>query len=188
MTIFLISESFILVLTVLTPQQKEKIARLWCSKENNNRNLDNSEIWFCDDDGGTCRFQFDITSQPQRKEIEELQNKVKEYENQHGKMENDKGNPYSEKLVSLYTHSSNRPDNNEIIGMVKSDKHDSGGNTYQSILGDCFLLTRAKANKKYMILTDKEMYDYFCYRCKTILGEIKLVYLDSDKHGYLLEN
>ena len=92
------------------------------------------------------------------------------------------------KLARLYGQSPNQPNNREIIGMVKSGKHDSGGNTYQSILGDCFLLTRAKADKKYMILTDKEMYDYFRSRCKAILGEIKLVYLDSDKHKYLLEN
>ena len=57
--------------------------------------------------------------------------------------------------------------------MVKSSKQSSGRNTYNAILGDCFLLTRAKANKKYMILTYKEMYDYFRGRCKAILGEIE---------------
>ena len=176
------------MLTDLKPLQKEDIARLWCSKENNNMNLSSDKVWFWDDDGEMYLFQFDITSQPQRKEIEELQNKVKEYENQHGKIENYRDNPYFIKLAGLHGHSADKPDNREIIGMVKSGKHDSGGNTYQSILGDCFLLTKAKADKKYMILTDKEMYDHFLYRCKAILGEIKLVYLDIDKHRYLLEN
>ncbi len=176
------------MLTVLTPLEKEKIARLWCSKENNNMNLSNDEVLFWGDDGGMYPFQFDITSQPQRKKIEKLEKKRKEYENQHVKTKNFLDNPYIMKLARLYGQSPNQPNNREIIGMVKSGKRDSGGNTYQSILGDCFLLTRAKADKKYMILTDKEMYDYFRSRCKTILGEIKLVYLDIDKHRYLLDN
>ena len=176
------------MLTVLTPQQKKEIARLWCSKENNNMNLDSNQVLFWGDGGEMYSFQFDITSYPQRKEIEKLQEERKEYENQHGKIKNFQDDPYIMKLANLYGSSPDKPDNREIIGMVKSGKHDSGGNTYHSILGDCFLLTRAKADKKYMILTNKEMYDYFLYRCKAILGEIELVYLDSDKHRYLLDN
>lgn len=128
-----------------------------------------------------------LTSHPQRKEIEELQKKVKEYKNKHGKIENYQDNPYFKELIGMYFHSPDKPDNREIIGMVKSGKHSGGGNTYHAILWDCFLLTRAKADKKYMILTDKEMYDYFCGRCKAILGEIELVYLNPDEHRYLLD-
>ena len=43
------------------------------------------------------------------------------------------------------------------MGMVKSGRRGSGGDTYHSILGDCFLWTRAKVDKKYMILTDEEI-------------------------------
>ena len=83
----------------LTPLQKEEIGKLWCSKENNNMNLNSDEVWFWDDVGKMYRFQFDITSHPQRKEIEELQKKVKEYENQHGKIENYQDNPYFKELI-----------------------------------------------------------------------------------------
>ena len=88
----------------------------------------------------------------------------------------------------MYDVLSSTPDRRKVIGMVKSGKHNSNGNTFQSILGDCFLLTRAKADKKYMILTDKEMYDYFHKRCKAILGKIKLVYLDVSLHRHLLND
>ena len=88
-------------------------------------------------------------------------------------------------MSALHGHSP-KYDKREIVGMVKSGKHNSSGTTYHSILGDCFLLTKVKADKKYMILTDKEMYDYFLYRCKEILDEIILVHLDADKHKHLL--
>ena len=88
----------------------------------------------------------------------------------------------------MYDISSSTPDHRKVIGMVKTGKHKPNAITYQSILGDCFLLTRAKADKKYMILTDKEMYDYFHKRCKAILGKIKLVYLDVSLHRHLLND
>ena len=88
----------------------------------------------------------------------------------------------------MYDISSSTPDHRKVIGMVKSGKYNSNANTFQSILGDCFLLTRAKADKKYMILTDEKMYDHFQDRCKAILGEIKLVYLDVSLHRHLLND
>jgi len=175
-------------MTALTWQQKEEIARLWCSKENNNIKLTKDRIVFWDNNNTMYPFEFDITSHPRRKEIEIINYKIKQYEEQHGKIENWRNNPYFTELTSLYGISPDQPDNREIIGMVKSGKHDSGGVTYQSILGDCFLLTIAKADKKYMILTDKEMYDYFLDRCKGILDEILLVYLDLDEQRQLLDN
>ena len=88
----------------------------------------------------------------------------------------------------MHGHSPDKPDHREIIGMVKSGKQSSGRNTYHAILGDCFLLTRAKADKKYMIMTDKKIYDYFYDRCKVILNEIELVYLNPDEYRYLLDD
>lgn len=79
-------------------------------------------------------------------------------------------------------------DKREIIGMVKSSKYDNSGNAYASILGDCFLLNWANADKKYMVLTDQKMYDYFIGRCEPLLDEIMLVYLDPDEHKELLDN
>ena len=70
--------------------------------------------------------------------------------------------------------------------MHMSHIYGNSSSAYASILGDCFLLNRACADKKYMILTDQKMYDYFLGRCKPILGEIMLVYLDLDKHKELL--
>ena len=43
-----------------------------------------------------------------------------------------------------------------------------------------------KADKKYMILTDKKMCGYFLSRCEGILDEITLVYLDPDEHRQLI--
>jgi len=175
-------------LTYLTPLQKEEIGRLWCSKENNNIKLNKEQIWFWDNSDKMYLFEFDITSNPQRKEIEELQEKIKKYERQHGVINDKLSHPYVIELIGMYDHSPDKPDNIEVIGMVKSGKHSNGGNTYHSILGDCFLLTKAKADKKCMILTDKEMYDYFQGRCKAILDEIELVYLNPNEHRYLLDN
>lgn len=168
--------------------QKEEIARRWCSKENNNITLTKELVIFWDKTNKMHPFEFDITSHPRRKEIEIINSKIKQYEEQHGKIKNMIDNPYFKELVGMYGFSPGQIDNREIIGMVKSGKHDSGGVTYASILGDCFLLTKAKADKKYMILTDKDMYDYFLGRCDGILDEITLVYLDIDKHKQLLEN
>ena len=130
-------------------------------------------------------FEFDIVSHPRRKNIEDVNTKIKQYEQQHGKIENFLDNPFWRDLSALYGQSP-KYDKREIVGMVKSGKHNNNLNTYQSILGDCFLLTKTKAVKKYMILTDKEMYDYFLNRCKGILDEIILVHLDTDKHRQLL--
>jgi hypothetical protein len=165
----------------------EEIARRWCSKENNNIKLTKERVVFWDTDKNMYQFEFDITSHPRRKEIEIINSKIKQYEEQHGKINNMIDNPYFKELVGMYCLSPGQFDNREIIGMVKSGKHDNGTN-YESILGDCFLLTKAKADKKYMILTDKDMYDYFLGRCKGILDEITLIYLDIDKHKQLLEN
>ena len=168
--------------------QKEEIARRWCSGENNNVKLTKELVIFWDNNNTMYPFEFDITSHPKRKEIEMINSKIKQYEEQHGKIKNVADNPYFKELVGMYCISPGEVDNREIIGMVKSGKHDRGSVTYQSILGDCFLLTKAKADKKYMILTDKEMYDYFLGRCNGILDEIMLVYLDLDEHKQLLEH
>jgi len=167
--------------------QKEEIARRWCSKENNKIKLTKELVVFWDNNNTMYPFEFDITSRPKRKEIEIINSKIKQYEKQHGKIKNVVDNPYFKELVGMYGISPGQIDNREIIGMVKSGKHDSGGVTYESILGDCFLLSRAKADKKYMILTDKAMHDYFLDRCKGILNEILLVYLDLNEHKQLLE-
>ena len=175
----------------LNPFQKEDIARLWCSKENN-MELRKEIVLFWDDAGKMYPFEFDIASHPQRKEIKELQEKLKKYEEVHGKIKDRWNDQYFKehfvKVMGLYAQSPDTPDNREVIGMVKSGKHDSGGNTFRSILGDCFLLTRAKADKKYMFLTDIEMHSYFQKRCNGILDEIELVYLNVDEHEYLLKN
>ena len=163
------------------------MGRRWCSRENNNIKLDSEQVLFWDDDEKIYLFQFDIASHPRRKEIEFVWNNIKEYEKQHGK--NKQWSVYHKELIGLHGYSFDEPDDREIIGMVKSGKYDKSGNTtYESILGDCFLLTRVNAKKKYMILTDKEMYDYFYGRCKPILQDIDLIYLDVDEHRYLLDD
>ena len=173
----------------LSAQDKEDIARLWCSKENNIE-LVKEQICFWDDSDKMHLFEFDITSHPRRKEIKKLQEKIKKHEHKHGKIKYDHpfDDPFALELAGMDGISSSTPDKREIIGMVKTGKHNPNAITFQSILGDCFLLTRAKADKKYMILTDKEMYDYFHKRCKAILGEIKLVYLDVSLHRHLLND
>jgi len=168
--------------------QKEELGRKWCSKENNGIKLTKDFVWFWDDNNNMYLFEFDITSHPHRKKIEEVNSKIKQYENIHGKITNYQDNPYFTELVGLYGHTEGIPDKREIIGMVKSNKYGKSGSAYASILGDCFLLNRANANKKYMVLTDQKMYNYFFGRCKPILGEIMLVYLDPDKHKELLNN
>ena len=175
------------MLTDLKPEQIEEIGRAWCSRENDNIPLERDDVLSWDSDGNLHKFRFDITSLPQRKEIEELDRKRKEREKQHGKS---KDCPDVQALIEsarLYGRSPDKPENREIVGMVKSGKLDEHGNTYQKILGDCFLLTRARADKKYMILTDKDMYDHFHRRCKAIMGEIELVYLNPDEHRHLLD-
>ena len=171
----------------LTPMQKEEISRLWCSKENNMK-LDKDHVWFWDENDNIYQFEFDIASNPRRKEIEELEEKIRKQEKQYGKTANTLDTSYILKRSELYGRSSDGPDHREVIGMVKSGKHSNGNNTYHAILGDCFLLSKAKADKKYMILTDKIMYDYFYERCKAILGEIELVYLDPYEYRYLLDD
>lgn len=168
--------------------QKEEMARRWCSKENDGIKLTKDKVWFWDKSNNMYGFEFDITSQSNRKEIEELNSKIKQYEKTHGKINHYKNNPYFMELTSLYGHTEGEPDKREIIGMVKSSKHDKANVAYESILGDCFLLSRAYADKKYMVLTDQKMYDYFLGRCKPILNEIILVYLDPNEHKELLEN
>jgi len=46
-----------------------------------------------------------------------------------------------------------------IVGEIKSGKKSRGN--YIGALSDCFFLTRVKASKKLLILTDKEFYGYF---------------------------
>lgn len=137
-------------------------------------------------------FEFDIASHPRRKEIEELQKELEKYEEEHGKIKDLWNDQYYFehliKAVGLRAESPDTPDNREVVGMVKSGKHDSNGNTFRSILGDCFLLTKAKADNKYMILTDQEMHDYVRNRCKGLLDEIELVYLDADENKDLLND
>ena len=174
-------------MTDFTPLQHEEIGRLWCSKENNNINLSSDNIVFWDDDEKLCLFEFDIASPPRRKENEKLLKKIKEHKEQHGKIES--GPDYSSivELSKLVGYSPGTLDKREIIGMVKSGSHTRNRHTFQAILGDCFLLTRAKADKKYMILTDKKMYDYTHDRCKAILSEIELVYLNPYEQRHLLK-
>ena len=153
----------------LKPLQKEEIARRWCSKKHDIK-LEKTHVLFWDSDGMMYPFEFDIASHPRRKEIEELQEELKKYEEEHGKIKDWWNDQYSFehliKEVSLRAESPNTPDNRKVVGMVKSGKHDSGGNTFRSILGDCFLLTKVKADNKYMILTDQEMHDYVRKRCE----------------------
>ena len=171
----------------LTPNQKEDIARLWCSKENDIE-LVKEHIFFWNNSGHMYIFEFDIVSRQRSKEIKKLQEKIKKHENQHGKIKDN--HTLAQELSGLRYggYSDKNPDKREVIGMVKTGKHKPNAITFQSILGDCFLLTRAKADKKYMILTDKEMYDYFHKRCKAILGKIKLVYLEVSLHRHLLND
>ncbi|MFY9300458.1 MAG: hypothetical protein WAO91_04645 [Candidatus Nitrosotenuis sp.] len=75
----------------------------------------------------------------------------------------------------------------EVAGMVKAVKLNPNGPEFQTVLGDCFLLTKIKAKRKYMILTNPEFYEHFKRRTEGILGEITLVYLDPEKHRHLLE-
>ena len=153
--------------------------------------LEKTIVLFWDSMGRMHPFEFDIVSHPRRKEIEELQEELKKYE-EHGKIKDLWNNQYFKenliKTIGLYGESPDAPDNREVVGMVKSGKHDSNGNTFHSILGDCFLLTKAKADKKYMILTDLEMYNYAQERCEGLLGEIELVYLDADRNRDLLND
>ena len=171
----------------LDPLQKEEIARRWCSKKHNIE-LKKTDIVFWDRDGMMHRFEFDIASHPQQKEIEELQNELKKYEEEHGKIKDLLNNEYFIKIINLRALSPDDPDNRKIVGMVKSGKYDNSGNTFGSILGDCFLLTKAKADKKYMILTDQKMHDYVRKRCEVLLDEIELVYLDADENKDLLND
>jgi hypothetical protein len=166
--------------------QKEELARRWCSKENKGIELAKDLVWFWDEDHKMYLFEFDITSHPNRKEIEEVNSRIKQYENMHGKITDYRTNPYFKELVGLYCKTPGKTDKREILGMVKSSKLGKSGTSYASILGDCFLLRQARADKKYMFLTDKKMYDYFLGRCKPILGEIQLVYLDPEVHSGLL--
>ncbi len=159
-------------------QRKEARAREWCSQENDNIELTSDDVFFWDNDK-PYTFKFDIASYKRGREIEKINAEKKQYEEKHGK-DSYPRNEFIIKMAKLYGISPGEVDRREIIGMVKSGKHDDGGVTYETILGDCFLLARASADKKYMILTDKKMYDYFNYRCKAILNEIELVYLDCD--------
>lgn len=149
-------------------------------------------VLFWDSDGMMYPFEFDIASHPRRKEIEELEEELKKHEEEHGKIKDLWNDQYSFehiiKAADLRGWSPDIPDNREVVGMVKSGKHDNSCNTFHSILGDCFLLTKAKANNKYMILTDREMHDYVRERCTGLLDEIELVHLDVDKNRDLLND
>ena len=165
-------------------QQQEEMARRWCSKRHNIK-LTNDRVIFWNQNK-IYEFEFDITSRPKRKEFENINSKIRQYEKEQSK-KIDRHNPLFAELVKMYCRTPNEPDHREVIGMVKSGRHANGNRTYESTLGDCFLLTRAKADKKYMILTDKKMHEYFLNRCRPIMQEIELVYLDPDEHGYLLD-
>ena len=171
----------------LDPLQKEKIARQWCSKEHNIK-LEKTDVFFWDSNGNMYPFEFDIVSCPQRKEIKELQEKLKKYEEEHGKIKDLLNNEHSIKIINLIIPSPNTPDNREVVGMVKSGKYDSNGNTFRAILGDCFLLTKAQADKKYMILTDQKMYNYVQKRCVGLLDGIELMYFNANKYKDLLND
>lgn len=167
-------------------QDIEKIARRWCSIKNDNMKLEKMNVCFCSN-GAFEVFEFDIASHPNRKEIAELDYKIKQYKAAHG-VDNIQDTQYFTQLTGLYSFLADKTDHREIVGMVKARKHDRSRNAYVSILGDCFLLARAKADKKYMILTDKTLYDYFLSRCSLILEDIELVYLDLAKHKHLLND
>lgn len=171
----------------LDPFQKEEIARRWCSKKHNIR-LEKADVLFWDSNGNMHPFEFDIASHPQRKEIEELQEKLKKDKEEHRKIKDLWNNEYFIKMANLYAVSPDTPDDREIVGMVKSGKYSINGNTFCSILGDCFLLTKAKADKKYMILTDQKMYNYVQKRCVGLLDGIELMYLDVDENRDLLND
>lgn len=171
----------------LNALQKEEIARRWCSKEHNIE-LEKTTILFWDSIGKMHPFEFDIASHPQREEIEELQKKLKKYEEEHGKIKDWWNNEHFTKIIGLYAQSPDTPDHREVVGMVKSGKHNSNGNTFHSILGDCFLLTKVKADTKYMILTDQKMYNYVRERCEGLLDKITLMYLDTEHHKDLLND
>ncbi len=151
-------------------RQKEDLAREWCSQRNNNIKLIKDNIIFWDADMHMYGFEFDIASRRRRKEIDEVESEIKQYKEKHGKITFE--NELFMKLFSLCGISSGEVDHREVIGMVKATKYN--GVAYEAILGDCFLLARASADKKYMILTDKKMYDHFNRRCKAILHEIEL--------------
>lgn len=171
---------------ILTPNEKEIIARAWCSKENSIELISDDVMLLNVDREYFSPFQFDIASRRNRKEYEKIISKQREYEETHEEINESKQQEFRLELTKIMGLDPSKPDEREVLGMVKSGKHDDGGTTYHSILGDCFLLNQAKADKKYMILTDKNMYDYFFNRCKELLDEIILVYLDVYKHKELL--
>jgi len=74
-----------------------------------------------------------------------------------------------------------KTDEREIVGMVKTTKWKSEGPEFASVLGDCFLLSKANSNQKYMILTDKEMFENVKRRVGGFLDGINLTYLDPGK-------
>ncbi len=124
--------------------QKEDLAREWCSRKNNNIKLTKDRVVFWDDDMKRYDFEFDIASYRQRG-IEKPELGKKQYGE---KNEADSRLEGESKSSTPYAISPGEVDHRKIVGMVKSTQYD--GVAYEAILGDCFLLSRASADKKYM--------------------------------------
>ncbi len=171
-------------MTDLTYKQKEKICRKWCSRENSIELISDDVMLQRLDGEYFSRFQFDIASRRNRREYEKDQLEAR-------KLKNSSTRPIElQAMLASAKHMGldpSKPDKREILGMVKSGTHHTNLVTFHKILSDCYLLSKAEADKKYMILTDKVTYDHFHKRCKAIMGEIELVYLDTDEHRHLLD-
>ncbi len=128
-------------------------------------------------------FEFDIASRHNRREYEKDQLEARKLKNGFACDDKLQAVLESAKHVGL---DARKPDKREILGMVKSGTHDKNLGTFHEVLSDCYLLSKAEADKKYMILTDKTMHEYFCKRCHGILDGIILKYLDVESHMDLL--
>jgi len=170
----------------LSPTEKETIARKWCSEENSIELISDNVMLQSDDGQYFNSFQFDIASRRHRHEYEEFLSKQKELKSVSSEIDKLEQQRSIIELSKYMGFDPAVPDKREILGMVKSGKHHISGTNYHAILGDCYLLSKAEADKKYMILTDKEMYEYFFRRCYGILDGIILKYLDVEKYKELL--
>lgn len=78
------------------------------------------------------------------------------------------GVPLKKRKLVIGYDSKNKPqihefdvvsDDMNIVGEIKSGRKSRGN--YVGALSDCFFLTKIKAKKKLLVLTNKEFYEYF---------------------------
>jgi len=70
-------------------------------------------------------------------------------------------------------------DGMDIIGEIKSGKNSRGN--YVRTLADCVFLSKVKAKKKVLVLTDKEFYDYFKTNSEGVIQKnIEIIYVCLD--------